>query len=211
MLRSHKLTSTCCRCNSLPSTAPAKHILPSWFAHSRPEQYIFNTCPLPRQRECHPFRGNCINRSAASTTDVYHQIPIREKWELKIVLQANGKHIFAAVLTQSRVARGAFYLRQHLYMELLDQLNKLKGDLHSALRIALDTLNKDFQNLHPANHHILEGVELAAAFLEFKTGKLYIASNGNCRCVLLIACYTEVTAVCIPESNRDLGIWLIPA
>lgn len=96
-------------------------------------------------------------------------------------LQASDKHVFAAVITQQKVSRGAHYLRQHIYMELLAHMKKQCGNMQSALKGALDSLNRDFGNLNPANHHILERIELAVAFLDFKTSELFIASNGCCR------------------------------
>lgn len=100
------------------------------------------------------------------------------------VLQADSKHLFAAVFTQSTTARGGHYLRQHLHMELLDQMRKHKNDLASALQAAIQGLNKDFTNLHPFNHNLLEGVEMAVAYVDFATSKLHVASNGSCRCVV---------------------------
>lgn len=96
-------------------------------------------------------------------------------------VQANGKHIFAAVFTQAKSTRGGLYLRQHLYSELLSQLTKQKGDVSVALQAAVDVLDADYRSLNPASHHILQGLEMAVAFLDFKSSLLYIWSNGSCR------------------------------
>ena len=110
-------------------------------------------------------------------------------------LQANSQHTFAAVFTQARSARGGLYLRQHLYMELQAQISKKKGNLPAALHAALDILNDDYLNLNPSSRHILEGVEMAVAYWDIKTGLLYVLSNGNCRYAcspsgeVLLACF----------------------
>lgn len=96
-------------------------------------------------------------------------------------MQANGKHIFAAVFTQARPARGGLYLRQHLYNETLAQITKQGGKVLTSLQAALDILNADYRNLNPASSHVIEGVEIAVAFLDFKTGLLHVFSNGSCR------------------------------
>ena len=96
-------------------------------------------------------------------------------------VQANGKHVFAAVFTQAKSTRGGLYLRQHLYSELLSQLTRHKGDVSAALQAAVDILDSDFRNLNPASQHILQGLEMAVAFLDFKASLLHVWSNGSCR------------------------------
>ncbi len=51
------------------------------------------------------------------------------------ILQADSRHLFAAVLTQAATVRGGNYLRQHLHMELLDQMRRHKNDLAAALQV----------------------------------------------------------------------------
>ena len=106
-----------------------------------------------------------------------------------IALQANSKHMFAAVFTQTRPARGGLYLRQHLYMELQAQLGRKKGDAHAALQLAVDILNADYLSLNPTSRHILEGVELTVAYWDFQIGLLHVFSNGNCR-------YAPIQPIC---------------
>ena len=122
--------------------------------------------------------GFLIDCRHVAPTDMPHGSPSAD---LLLYAQANGKHLFAAVFTQAKSTRGGLYLRQHLYSELLAQLTKQKGDVPAALHVAVDVLNSDYQSLNPASHHILQGLEMAVAFLEFKSSLLYVWSNGNCR------------------------------
>ena len=98
-----------------------------------------------------------------------------------LLTQADSKHLFAAVLTSSQTARGGHYLKQHLHTEVQAQIRKNGGDVPAAMSAALATLNKAFQNLHPFNKHVLEGVRLAVAWVDLTSSKLYLSSNGECR------------------------------
>ena len=97
------------------------------------------------------------------------------------MLQVDSKHMFAAVLTSKTSARGGHYLRQHLHTEVLAQIRQQNGSVPAALRASLDVLNKGFRNLHPFNPDVLEGVRLAAAYVDFAANRLHIISNGACR------------------------------
>ena len=97
------------------------------------------------------------------------------------VSQVDSKHMFAAVLTSKATARGGHYLRQHLHTEVLAQIRQQDGSVPAALRASLEVLNKGFRNLHPFNPDVLEGVRLAAAYVDFATNRLHIISNGACR------------------------------
>ena len=66
-------------------------------------------------------------------------------------------------------------------MELLAQLPRHRDSLSEGLQAAINVLDNDYKNLNPTSNHILEGVEAAVAFLDFKSGLLYIFSNGGCR------------------------------
>lgn len=133
--------------------------------------------------------AGCISNPATNPApqDAYFSVAglhARDPQHDQHILQADSKHLFAAVLTQSSTARGGHYLRQHLHMELLDQMRRHKHDWAIALQAAIQGLNKDFTNLHPFNQNLLDGVEMVVAYVDFATSKLHIASNGCCRCVV---------------------------
>ena len=49
------------------------------------------------------------------------------------------------------------------------------------VQAAIQSLNKDFTNLHPFNQNLLDGVSIAVAYVDFASSKLHVASNGSCR------------------------------
>ena len=51
----------------------------------------------------------------------------------------------------------------------------------TGVQAAIQSLNKDFVNLHPFNQNLLEGVSIAVAYVDFASSKLHLASNGSCR------------------------------
>lgn len=100
--------------------------------------------------------------------------------------QEGGDHLFSAIFkSSSPTARGGNYLRQHLYEELLAQQRKSPADLVSALHNSIAELNKGFQSLHPFNLDVLQGLRVVVAFVDFKSQKLLVASNGGCRQVFV--------------------------
>lgn len=93
------------------------------------------------------------------------------------------KHIFAAVITASRTAQGANFLRRNLHSELMRQINRV-GDVHPAIRAAIFSLDRTWRDMHPFNRNVLEGVSLSAVYVDLNHNWLYLASTGACRAIV---------------------------
>lgn len=85
-----------------------------------------------------------------------------------LVLQAEGHHVLAAMLSCKPSAQGGRYLQRMLAREVLAQLRGRDGDAPAALAGALAALDQAFRNLHPFNGPVLEGVRIAVAFVDLK-------------------------------------------
>ena len=55
------------------------------------------------------------------------------------------------------------------------------GDIPKAFRAAMFALDRAWKDMHPFNHNVLDGVSLAAAYVDLTTDTLYVASTGGCR------------------------------
>ena len=55
------------------------------------------------------------------------------------------------------------------------------GDIPKAFRAAMFALDRAWRDMHPFNHNVLDGVSLAAAYVDLTTDTLYVASTGGCR------------------------------
>lgn len=93
------------------------------------------------------------------------------------------KHMFAAVISADRTARGGNFLRRNMHRELVQQI-KAVGDVHKAIRAAIFSLDRTWRDMHPFNRNVLDGVSLSAAYVDLSTNILYLASTGACRVVV---------------------------
>ena len=93
------------------------------------------------------------------------------------------KHLFAAVISADRTARGGNFLRRNMHRELVQQI-KAVGDVHKAIRAAIFSLDRTWRDMHPFNRNVLDGVSLSAAYVDLSTNILYLASTGGCRVVV---------------------------
>ena len=93
------------------------------------------------------------------------------------------KHIFAAVISASRTAQGARFLRRNLHTELMRQIWAV-GDVHQAIRAAIFSLDRMWRDMHPFNRNVLEGISLSALYVDLNSNWLYLASTGACRAVV---------------------------
>lgn len=93
------------------------------------------------------------------------------------------KHLFAAVVSADRTARGGNFLRRNMHRELVQQI-KVVGDVHKAIRAAIFSLDRTWRDMHPFNRNVLDGVSLSAAYVDLSTNILYLASTGGCRVVV---------------------------
>ena len=87
------------------------------------------------------------------------------------------------MLSARASARGSSYLHRGLYAELQEQL-KQHSSIPAAFEATLQALDKAFQRIHSSNGPVLAGLRLVVAYMDCATSKLYIASNGGCRCVV---------------------------
>lgn len=93
------------------------------------------------------------------------------------------KHLFAAVISTDRTARGGNFLRRNMYRELLHQI-KAVGEVHKAIRAAIFSLDRTWRDMHPFNKNVLDGVSLSAAYVDLSTNTLFLASTGCCRVIV---------------------------
>ena len=93
------------------------------------------------------------------------------------------KHLFAAVISAERTARGGNFLRRNMHRELTHQITAV-GDVHKAIRAAIFSLDRTWRDMHPFNRNVLEGVSLSAAYVDLSTNILYLASTGGCRVIV---------------------------
>ena len=54
-----------------------------------------------------------------------------------------------------------------------------KGNLALAFLSAISALDKAFKRIHPFNGPVLDGVSIAAAYVDVATNTLHLASNGG--------------------------------
>ncbi len=67
------------------------------------------------------------------------------------------------------------YLQRNLHREVLEQVAGL-GRVDAALPAALAALNRAYRNLHPFNGPVLEGVLVAAAYLDLRSRALHLCA-----------------------------------
>lgn len=110
--------------------------------------------------------------------------PCLDRTVLEVDTSSSRRHVFAAVITSQATAHGGEYLKRRLHLELFHQVKAHHGAVVPAFKAALASLDRQFRALHIYNSYILEGVQLAAAWLDLNTNTLYVASNGSCRAVV---------------------------
>lgn len=76
-------------------------------------------------------------------------------------------------------ARGQSYLSRNLFREVQTQIKAADGDLARAFLAAMSTLDQAFRRIHPFNGPVLEGVRIAAAYLDAASSTVHLASNGG--------------------------------
>jgi len=90
--------------------------------------------------------------------------------------QADAAHLFAAVLTFGLDSQpNGRYLQRNLHREVAEQVAGL-GAVDAALPAALAALNRAYRNLHPFNGPVLEGVLVAAAYLDQRSRVLHLCA-----------------------------------
>ena len=100
-------------------------------------------------------------------------------------MQVDGKHAFTVVMNADFSARGASYLSRKLFREVHTQIQASEGNLAHAFRTAVTVLDSAFRRIHPFNGPVLEGVRIAAAYVDAQTGTVHLASNGGgSRCIV---------------------------
>ena len=82
-------------------------------------------------------------------------------------------------MTASPTARGHSYLNRNLTREVQTQAQKAGGDMAQAFLAAVSALDTAFRRIHPFNGPVLEGVRIAAAYLDASTNTVHLASNGG--------------------------------
>ena len=61
---------------------------------------------------------------------------------------------------------------------------KAVRDIHKAIRAAIFSLDRTWRDMHPFNKNVLDGVSLAAAYVDLSSNTLYLASTGGCRVIV---------------------------
>lgn len=95
------------------------------------------------------------------------------------LLEVDGKHAFSVVMNADFTARGASYLSRNLLREVRSQIQAYSGNLAQAFLSAISVLDKNFRRIHPFNGPVLEGVRIAAAYIDVPTNAVHLASNGG--------------------------------
>ena len=101
-----------------------------------------------------------------------------------LVVQVDSAHSFAAVLTCNFAAQGGRYLQRNFHKILQQHIKARGGDVPAAFRSALDATNAAFRGLHPFNTGVLEGVRLAAAYIDHGQKLVHLAANEGCQAVM---------------------------
>lgn len=111
----------------------------------------------------------------------WHQVVSRAQrlCQVCFLLQVDDSHAFAVVLNADFTARGASYLSRNLAREIRSQVQAAKGDLSLAFLTAISVMDRAFRRIHPFNGPVLEGVRIAAAYIDTTTNTLHLASNGG--------------------------------
>ena len=122
------------------------------------------------------------------------------------------KHLFAAVISADRTARGGNFLRRNMYRELLQQIKAVR-DIHKAIRAAIFSLDRTWRDMHPFNKNVLDGVSLSAAYVDLSSNTLYLASTGGCRVIVgsrnsqgEVQVAADVGKAAAPSGNSPRGL-----
>lgn len=148
-----------------------RHVPPSWLSQRSGEVRCASSTELAQPRIEYSMVGY-------QALDPYGDAHILE-------VDSTGpiKHLFAAVISASKTARGGNFLRRNMHRELMHQISAV-GDVHKAIRAAIFSLDRMWRDMHPFNRNVLDGVSLSAAYVDLSTNTLFLASTGACRVVV---------------------------